>query len=94
MVQTMKITEKKILNLLFSGILELPCSSFWKSIVRMSLEWYVQWRYVGSFKSTMMILFTPWKLADIIKQGFLFWKQLLYICQHTAAHNSRALPIW
>lgn len=39
MVQTMKVTEKKILNLLFSGILELHCSgSFWKSIVRMSLE--------------------------------------------------------
>ena len=64
-----KITKGPLCN---DG-LELPNTSLWKLIVCVSSKLYVQWYCVGSVKSIMMRLFTPWKLANVTKLGFLFW---------------------
>lgn len=70
MAQSVKVTEKIIKSPLCNDVLELPNTSLWKSIVFFSSKWYVQWYCIGSLKSIMMRLFTPWKLANVTELDF------------------------
>lgn len=60
----------------YFGMLQ-GCVIWWKLIVHISSQGCAQWYHVGSLKLTIVRVFTLWKSANAISQGFFFFSFLL-----------------